>query len=159
MSLRTSLLPVVHAIRAIAGPTALDQRPNSLALIQRVWSGGRKGQGTPTDTTLITFPGYLPIHQLSEKDVAASGGRYKDSDIAVSRIVPYDATSGVGYTGAQLDPTVNSDGTEFIYVVTGPLAGEYSLVEIRDGGRAAHVGGYPGYGGVYSYAMTLRRRR
>jgi hypothetical protein len=159
VSLRTSLLPVVHAIRGIAGPAGLDQRPNSLTLTQRDWSGGRKDLGTSTDTLLITFPGYLPIHQLTEKDVADSGGRYIDTDLAVSRILPYDSTSGLGYTPAQLDPTVTSDGTEFIYNVSGPLAGDFSLVEIRSGGRAAHVGGYPGYGGVYSYALVLRRRR
>lgn len=159
MSLRTSLIPAIHAIRGIAGPAGLDQRPNSIVLIQRVWSGGRKNVGTATDTTLITFPGYLPIHQLTEKEVTESGGRYPSTDLAVSRIVPFDAASNIGYTPAQLNPTVTTDGTEFIYVVTGPLAGEYALTEIRSGGRAAHVGGYPGYGGVYSYALVLRKRR
>jgi hypothetical protein len=137
----------------------LDQRPNTLALYRRDWSGGRKGMGTATDTLLIQFPDYLPVHEMSEADIANSGGRYKVGSLAVSRILPFDATSGLGYTPAQLDPAVDTDGVEFVYVVTGPCAGEYTLAEIRSGGRAAHLGGYPGYGGVYSYAIALNRRR
>lgn len=147
-------------LRRLAGPTGLDQRPNSLTLVQRVWGGGRKGVGAAVDTTLITFPGHLPVHELLEKDIASSGGRYKERDVVVSRITPADpANPGIGYTPDQLDPTLPTDGTEYVYVIAGPLAGEYRLVEIKVGGRAAHPGGFPGYGGVYSYAIVLRKQR
>lgn len=160
MSLRTDLLGIAEDIRKdLRGPNGLDQCPNKLTVIERTWSGGRVGKGSPTDTVLIDFDRYLPIRYMLAHEVASSGGRYKTQDVMVSRITPSDH-NGKGFTPKMLQPDIEDNGIEIIYQITGDaINGEYSIVDLRVGGRASHPGGYSGRGGTYSYALILRSRR
>lgn len=158
MTLRTGLLGVAEKIRHTLRQ-GLDQCPSKLQIVQRSWSGGRVGLGTPTETVLIDFDRYLPIRFMSAHEVTASGGRYNTQDVQVSRITPADG-AGHGFTPAQLQPTVTANGIEIIYRVSGEaFQGDYSIMDLRTGGRSSHPGGYSGRGGTYSYALILRRRR
>lgn len=158
MSLRTGLLGVAEDIRH-ALRLGLDQCPNKLQIVRRVWDGGRVGAGTPTENILIDFDRYLPIRFMLAHEVAASGGRYSTQDVMVSRITPFDGVSK-GYTPTQLQPTVAQNGIELIYRLSGDaFNGDYAILDLRTGGRASHPGGYSGRGGTYSYALILRRRR
>jgi hypothetical protein len=159
MTFRTDLLGIAEDIRKdLRGPTGLDQCPNKLQIVQRVWSGGRVGMGTATESVLIDFDRYLPIRYMSAHEVAASGGRYNTQDVMVSRITPSDGGEH-GFTPQQLQPVVSQNGIELIYRVTGQIVGDYEILDNRIGGRASHPGGYSGRGGTYSYALILRRRR
>lgn len=157
MSFRLGLLPLVDAIRRdVAGVAGLDQRPNRVTIITRTWSSGKIGRGTFIDTE-VALPPQLPVHQLATAEIAGSGGFYETGDVHVARITPSDGL-GTGFTPAQLAPSFDEEGIEVIYRIDGPLAGEYALVQLRNGGLSGPVGGYPGKGGIYSYALVLRAR-
>lgn len=157
MSFRTDLLKSIEQIRKdVRG--GLDQCPNKLQIVQRVWSGGHVGKGTATESVLIDFDRYLPIRYMNAHEVASAGGRYNTEDVMVSRITPSDG-KGSGYNPEDLQPTVLVNGVEIVYRITGPITGDFSIMDNRIGGRASHPGGYSGRGGVYSYALILRRRR
>lgn len=159
MTLRTDLLGISEDIRkAIRAPDGLDQCPNKLQIIQRTWDGGRVGSGNSTETVLIDFDRYLPIRYMLAHEVAASGGRYNFTHVMVSRITPADG-EGHGFTPEQLQPTIEQDGIELIYRISGQIEGDYTITDLRIGGRASHPGGYSGRGGTYSYALILERRR
>lgn len=123
MSLRTSLLPVVDTLRALTGPSVLDIRTVKLTIRTRVWSGSCLGEGTPTDTDLV-FPQQYKIRYLTGKEIASSGGRFSADTVKVGPITP--AYTGGGYTQAQIFPETTSDNVEFIYILDGPMAGEYA---------------------------------
>lgn len=159
MSFRLDLLQTVDEIRGnVAGVNGLDQRPNKVTIISRTWSGGKIGAGTPNDVVL-ELPQQLPVHQLTARDVSGSGGFYATGDIQVSHITPSDG-QGTGFTPAQLSPSFDDEGHEAVYVVEGPLSGEYTLIELRTGGASGPPGdsGRVGRGGIYSYALVLRAR-
>ncbi len=143
MSFRTSLLAVADAARTISGPTGLDIRTNQLTIRTRTWSGTYLHDGTSTDVDLV-LPARYPVRRISAAEIASSGGEYEMGDIAVAHITPYDGVS-VGYTQAQLNPTVTSDNVEIRYVITGSHAGDYGLVECQT---------YR----PFSYRLILRRR-
>lgn len=110
------------------------------------------------EEVLIDFDRYLPIRYMSAHEVASAGGRFNTEDVMVSRITPSDGATH-GFTPEQLQPKVTANGVEIIYRITGPISGDYAILDDRIGGRASHPGGYSGRGGVYSYALILRRRR
>lgn len=157
MSLRTELLESCEDIRR-AVRLGLDQCPNKLTILRRDWSGGRVGSGTATEIVLIDFDRYLPIRYMLAHEVSASGGRYNVQHVMVSRITPFDGVN-TGFTPEQLQPTIDENGTELVYRITGPIDGDFAIVDLRIGGRASHPGGYSGRGGTYSYALILERRR
>ncbi len=126
MSLRTDLLPVVDGARDLLSPSNLDQRTSALTIRQRTWDGGRAGAGTPTDDD-TALPQRYRIDTLSAKEVHGSGGRYRHGDV---KVVVTPSHTGGGYTLAQLRPTV-ATGVEVVYVITGALAGDYELVELK----------------------------
>ena len=142
MSLRTALLPIVDACRAIAGSTGLDIRTTQLTIRTRTWSGGRAGVGTPTDVDLV-LPQRYKVVQLSAKEVASSGGRYQMEDVRVGPITP--AQGGVGYTIAQLTPDGDA-GVEILYMLSGAVLGEHALVQSQTQRP-------------FRYELILRRRR
>lgn len=149
MSLRTSLLPVADIVRSLASPqtltggVGLDVWFNRLTVRQTTWSGGRPGVGTATHADLVLSPN-PEVRELTDEEIVSSGGRYTSQDIRVQNITP--AYAGGGYTPAQLVPDVTSGAVEVVYLVEGPLAGEYVLV----GQSLADA---------FEYTLTLRRRR
>ena len=158
MSLRTGLLRVAESVRHSVR-LGLDQCPNQLTIIRQEWSGGRVALGTPTQTVLIKFDRYLPIRYMLAHEVTSSGGRYFYDDVMVSRITPAADGNTVGFTPEQLQPTISQNGIEIIYHIDGNISGDYTIRDLRVGGRASHAGGYSGRGGTYSYALILRKRR
>jgi hypothetical protein len=149
VSLRTSLLPVADTVRSLASPqtlgggVGLDTWINSLTVRTTTWSGGRPGVGTPTHADLLLTPN-PELREVTEREIVGSGGRYTSQDIRVQHITP--AYPGGGYTPAQLVPDVSSGAVEVVYIVQGPLAGEYTLVEASTADP-------------FEYKLTLRRRR
>lgn len=129
MSLRTGLLAVVAAARALTGPTGFDVRVNQLTIRTRTWSGTYVGQGTSTDADLV-LPAHFPIRYLTEQEINSASGQYEMGDILVDHITPSDGAS-VGYTPAQLHPTVTANNVELMYLITGTHAGEYAFLELR----------------------------
>jgi hypothetical protein len=133
MPLFPGILSAVDQIRGIAGPQGLGGRPSSLTIRRRVWSGGLRGLGTPSDTDLA-LPQIYDVQHLRTTEVPSSGGRYEKGDVIVGPITPsFPATAltpAGGFTEAQLNP-VGGDGIEIIYILVGQHAGEYQLVELR----------------------------
>lgn len=143
VSLRTSLLAVAEAARKLSGPTFADIRVSQLTIRKRVWSGGYIADGTPTDTDLV-LPAHYPVRYVSGDDVEGSGGKYQLGDVKINHITPFDGIS-TGYTVEQLDPTVSNDRTEVIYILSGPMEGEYALVDGK-------------FDRPFSYTLFLRNR-
>lgn len=142
MSLRTDLLSIVDAVRAVTGPDALDQRPHQLTIRTRTWSGARLKQGTATDVDLV-LPQKFRIKDVSLAEVMSSGGMVEMGDIKVEHITPSNGV--VGYTADQLKPPVTTQNVERIYILTGgPMEGEYSLADLK-------------LDRPYSYQLTLRK--
>lgn len=87
-----------------------------------------------SDSDLV-LPQQYRIRQISQREIADSGGRYENGDVIVEHITPYDGVS-VGFTVAQLKPRVTSDAVERIYIISsddpaGGHTGEYDLRELR----------------------------
>lgn len=149
MSLRTSLLSVADTVRSLASPetlgggVGLDAWINTLTVRKTTWSGGRPGVGTATHEDLLLSPN-PEMREVTDREITGSGGRYTSQDVRVQHITP--AYSGGGYTPAQLAPDVTSAAMEVVYIVQGPLAGEYALVEASTADP-------------FEYRLTLRRRR
>lgn len=143
MSFRTALLAVADKFRAVSGPALFDIRTNQLTIRKRVWSGSYIADGVATDTDLV-LPAQYPIRHVTGADVASSGGHYTLTDLLVNHITPYNGV-GVGYTPTQLVPDITDDRTQLIYVITGPDAGEYDLVEAK-------------FSRPFSYQLILRRK-
>lgn len=142
MTLRTDLLPIIDDLRELCGPNGFDVVTASVKIRKRVWSGGRAGSGTTTDTdtNLDTF---YKVRGVSAREVSESAGRYSLEDIKVGPITP--SYAGGGWTAAALVPT-GAQGTEIIYVLSGQISGEYTLVQLHTEEP-------------FSYYMILRRRR
>src|SRR5712691_10255736 len=96
MSVRTALLPVVDRLRSLRGPSHFDIQTIKLSIVKRVWSGGRRGLGTLTQTTLIDVLQQYKIRHVSAREVAGSGGRYEMEDLKVGPITPKFTGDGVG---------------------------------------------------------------
>lgn len=143
MSLRTALLKVADAARSISGPSGVDIRINQLTIRTRTWSGTMIGLGTPGDVDLV-IPAQYPIRFVTEQEIESAGGRYLAGDLLVDHITPYDGVS-VGYTPAQLKPSAPDDKTEILYLIAGPHAGEYAVIDLRSF-RA------------FTYQLVLRRK-
>ena len=122
-TLRTSLLPVAQNIRNLAGALVWDVRPTTIAITRRVWSGGRKGDGTAVDTVLTVLPP-VRVRTPSEHEISSSGGRYEAEDVLVDCITP--AFTGGGLTPAQLKPD-GAQGTEIFCVLSGYITGNYAI--------------------------------
>jgi hypothetical protein len=80
---------------------------------------------------------------VNERDIASSGGRLKLEDIIVGPITP--PYPGGGCSEAQLAPTVTDDVTEVVYVLSGAVNGEYTLLALSTDRPFRHM-------------LTLRRK-
>lgn len=143
---RAPLLPVLDRVRQVLGPgtsklPGLDLRPTSVTIIQQVWSNGQVGDGTPTVVSTLTLSAGALVRQVSEREVADSGGRLEVGDVSVERLTPAYGPSpiapkGGGYAEAQLDPPVTDEGVENVYRLAlqsgaSGVAGDYRLVSFK----------------------------
>ena len=106
MSLVSDLLPTIDAIRG-AIPGDLGMTDNTVTVRVVVWSGERVGLGTATttDTPLLTATGHNPkVRKVSTREVAASGGLFRDGDYKVGPMTPDQGA----FTMATLDPATTS---------------------------------------------------
>lgn len=131
MSFRDEILALVDNVRNIFLPSQLDLSPHQLTVRVRTWSGGVKGLGVASDSD-TALPQKLKVMPLKAEEISSSGGIYEIGDIKVSRITPANVAHTTGLTVAQLKPTITTNNKERIYVLAGPHAGEYSLVELNN---------------------------
>ena len=80
-------------------------------------------------------PRRWPVRQLSQREIAGSGGKYNEGDIRVSDISPaYVSHGGGGFTPLQLDPSIGfpkpCNDTEILYLLDGDQTGIFSLVSL-----------------------------
>lgn len=106
MSLRDDLIPVFDETRTLIDD--LGMRRHEVVVQTRVWSGGRVGSGTATDTNVTLTPPPKIVDPLARL-VSDTVGRYEAGDLIVSKI---SAT----YTAAQLAHP-DTAGTERIWLV------------------------------------------
>lgn len=103
-----ALVGVVDQIRGkLRG--ALGTNPHRTAIVTRTWSGGRRGEGTPTEVVVELDP--PPVFQdLAIRHVLRPGGREEEGDAILTGI-------SLRYTEAELAPAARDD-TEVAYRVT-----------------------------------------
>jgi len=136
-SFRQDMLGVAADLRTLTGPDpGFDVRPYQLTIITRVWSGGFRGSGTPTNTPFVV-PQIVKMKRLKQHEIAGSGGKYEMGDILFGPFTPAFPANSLtgapagGFTEQQIAPRPVGNGTEIIYSITGQHAGEYVLVELR----------------------------
>jgi hypothetical protein len=138
MSLVEDMLSVLDEGRGLMGEFGLI--PSQLTIRTRTWSGLRRDVGTATDVDLVLPPRY-EVREVNGREIMSSGGEYTKGDVRVGPITPKNATSG--YTPDELKP-VGAKGIEIIYIITGPLAGDYRLLDLS-------------VDDPFGYVLTLRR--
>lgn len=149
-SLRKDMLVLKDQLITLRSPAQLDVAVNQLTIRVRTWLGGAIGAPVVsgpqfTDTNLVLPQKYV-IRSMTTREITESGGEYRVDDVLVAGLVPNDPANGsIGFTNAQLAPIL-AQGQERIYLITGPLNGEYALHELRTGKP-------------FSYDLVLRRRR
>ena len=134
MGLRDELNAVADDVRALAGSADIDERPTTVTIRTRTWSGGRVRNGTSTDVDVVLTP-TPKVRQITQREIYGAGGLYRDGDIRIGPITPaYTASSGSGgYTVAQLAPVITTDGVELLYILAGQMTGEHKLVNLDNG--------------------------
>lgn len=132
-------------IRAYATPTTLDDRegydvyPNQVEVITATWEGRIGDPDLTADEESLELLPRPEVKEVSSREVLSSGGRYTASDLRVGPITPaYDGPPAGGYTPAQLRPvaadntvTGGATSTQVFYRLTGPLGGEYEIVDVK----------------------------
>lgn len=111
MSLVSSILPALDAVRAIPGVLGLC----SMGVTRRVrtWSGTSLASGTATNTdTAITLPGGVnpKVRRVAYKETVQGGGRYQEGDYRIGPLTP--TYSGGGQSVTSLTPAITSSPTE-----------------------------------------------
>ena len=133
MSLRDDLLPTLNDARTICDDFGLRQ--NAVDVVVRTWTSGKVG--TPATQTpgvdyseqRVHLTPNPKVRYLTQREVASSGGRYKDEDLMVGPMTP--AFVGGGISTAELFPVNRQKGVEILFVITGPNAGEFALIDPR----------------------------
>ena len=145
MSLRTDMLPVAEAARAISGPTELDARTVQVTVRTRTWLGGRRGvpDGNNFNDVDLVLPQRYRVRLMKQEEISSSGGRFRAGDVRVGGITPKHATGG--FSPEDLKPVL-VPGQETIYLLTGAISGEYKLVNLQ----TDHI---------VSYFLVLRNTR
>lgn len=147
---------------AVFGAKALGQRPTTLTIITRTYSGPNRGSQVPFVDSTLVLPQYTKIRHVSQREIAGSGGAYEEGDVICTEIMPIftDPVTSLpgGFTESQLHPlgaqgnSQSLQSVEIIYrlsQVTGSrpgIAGDYSIVELK---RAKSWG----------YILVIGRRR
>lgn len=128
---------IADGARQIATPI----RTTKVTVRRRVWPS-QMGIGSPTVTDLV-LPAWTKVATVNEREIAASGGRFKLEDITVGPVTP--TYPGGGYSEAQLAPVATDDLTEIVYVLSGAVNGEYTLLACSTDRP-------------FRYMLTLRRK-
>ncbi len=131
MSLRSAMLKVANTIRGIPSKASIDVYTTAVTVRVRTWAGGRiEADGGYSDSdTVITPRPY--VRELTQREIAGSGGRYTAGDVRVDGITPFHAgNAGIGYTEAQIAPVATTNGVEILYVLSGAIAGEYMRIDL-----------------------------
>src|SRR5713101_5514053 len=84
-SLRDSLLSVVDCARQLVADLGLHRY--SVILRTRTWSGTYPGEGSPTDVDVTITP-RPRVRVMSPRDVASSGGTYREGHFKIDMITP-----------------------------------------------------------------------
>ena len=122
-TLRDALLPAIDALRGI--PATLGLRLYSVQVMYQTWSGSRVGMGTRTNSAFQTLKvatgtAQVAVHQVSQRDIIASGNLYTDQDLKVGPITPpYTGSTKDDDQISIFDPP-SSPPTEVWFFVTGP---------------------------------------
>lgn len=143
MSFYDEMRAIADELRNIASPSELDQIRHQVTIRTRTWSGGARGLGTSSDSD-FALPQKFRVDLMKVAEISTSGGLYEVGDVVVRHITPNVGTDSIGFTKAQLKPSVTSNAVELIYVISGPHAGTYRLVELRTWKN-------------YSWELVLRR--
>jgi hypothetical protein len=121
VALRDDMLPVADALRGLFSEFGVARY--AVKIRRTTWSGGKPGLGAPThvDTPIVTASGGNPlVEQLGVREVAGSGGTYRDGDLRIRGITPrYTAPTTGGYTPAMLRIQPAGAAEEVLYVLTG----------------------------------------
>lgn len=128
---RDNWIRIANTAKDIKLPTQLDAAPHRLTIRTRIWGSGTIGEGSPTDSDLI-LPQKFKVRSVTNREVSGSGGRYELGDVRVSGITQRPSDENVtGYTVEQLAPVSGAPNVEVIYILSGPMAGEYTRVELN----------------------------
>lgn len=145
-TLRTNLLPVINNGRKIVD--GLGFRTSDVSVVTRLWPSGTRGVPSETDyvdSTVTPLVNPRPkVRQITSREIASSGGMYEDGDLRVDKLTPKFAAGG--YLPEEIAPIAPDKGTEILYLVTGPLAGEYRRINSN-------------LDRALGYSLTLRRMR
>jgi hypothetical protein len=123
----------LHGARKLADrlrPLITPYRGTSVVLRRRWWSGGEPGIGVAqnTDTEL---PSYVKVRQLTAREIAASGGRFREGAVEISSITPaYDTGTESGGLGEADLRTGGSKAVEVLFVLSGDVSGEFRLASL-----------------------------
>ena len=130
MTLRDNIMPILDK-KARGLPDIFGFRQDAVTIRVRVWSGAR-GDRTiaPVDTDVVLSPN-PKTRRLNAREIAGSGGLYRQGDILIGPITPaYDVNGQTGgYTDAQLRPLAANDHTEVIVLIN---QDEFDLFEFRN---------------------------
>jgi len=144
MSFRDTMNEVADQLRGLASLPEIDERPISVTLRKVTWAAGRVGaDGGTTNEDLELLP-RPRVREVSQQEIASSGGRYEAGDVRIGPITP--EYPGGGYSPERLAPAITTNGVEVLYVLSGAIAGEYKRV-------ALHTDR------VHSYFLVVRRTR
>lgn len=116
----SGLRALADGARQIAAPI----RTTKITVRKRTWPL-QMGVGTPTVVD-FEFPVWTKVVKATNREVASSGGRITLEDVLAGPITP--AYAGGGVTLEQLTPTITDDLTEVVYVLSGAINGEYTLL-------------------------------
>lgn len=86
MTVRDKVLKPLEKARAKIDKIGF--RRYAVALNSRTWSGTEVSEGTPTDAPLVAFAPAPRVRLVSLREVAASGGTYRDGDFRIDRVTP-----------------------------------------------------------------------
>lgn len=117
------LRKIAEEARKIAEPI----RTTRVTIRTRVWAQAI-GRGSPVSVTDFALPAYVKVKvkNVSNQEVASSGGQLLLGDVVVGPITPAHASGGL--TIDQIEPKAPDKLTEIVYVLTGAITGEYRRI-------------------------------
>lgn len=119
---RDALTAVVDQVRRSILPPL---RTTAVSVRTRTWSGAIVGDGTSSDSD-AALPSYVKVRELTQAEVASSGGKFEMGDIKIGPMTPpYTSSGGGGVPLSVIDPDANAPNVETLYVLSGRINGLY----------------------------------